>query len=416
MTHAGGCPFHQENVKSISEEFQPFDINNPFPFYRKARAYEPVFFSRELGYYVVTRYEDVKAVFKDWKTFSSENAQAPIRPICKAAKDLMDAGGLVGLSGLSGRIPPDHTRIRRIVSMAFGLKRFKALEPRIRQLAVGTINSFAADGKAELVRQLAYDLPALVIFMLLGVPEEDVPKVKDWAVSRLMLTWGNLSDEEQLHHARNMVHYWNYCQNLVKSRKEKMEDDLPGDLVKLQSEGQDISDREMASICYSMLFAGHETTTSLIANGIRELLLHRESWEHVTAHPEAIPGATEEILRYSGSIVAWRRKAMVDAHIGGVKIPKGSNILLVMGSANRDENVFGDGEEFNILRENAGEHLSFGNGIHFCLGSPLAKLEFKIVLEELTRILPQLRLTPGQEFKFACNTSFRAPASLYVEW
>ncbi|MCP1384736.1 cytochrome P450 [Runella salmonicolor] len=405
------CPYHK-----ISEEFKPFDLTNPFPFYKKSRDEQPVFYSQELGYYVVTRYEDIKAVFSNWKTYTSENAQSPFKPIAPKAKKLMEDQGMIGLSGLSGRIPPDHTRIRRIVSMAFNLSRFKKLEPGIRALAIEMIEKFENEGHAEIVKQLAYDLPALVIFMLLGVPNEDVQQVKSWAESRLLITWGDLTEEEQLVHAQNMVRYWEYCQNLVALRKENPTDDLPGDLVRLQAEGHEISDREIAAICYSQLFAGHETTTSLMGNGIRELLLHPESWKAICENPSLIPNAIEEILRFSPSIVSWRRKALEDSEIGGVTIPAGSNLLLVMGSANRDEANFENGETFDIQRPNAKEHLSFGYGIHFCLGSPLAKLEFKIVLEELTRKIPHLTIKENQVFQFALNTSFRAPVALEVEW
>lgn len=410
MQVPSGCPFMSK------EDFNPFDLSNPFPQYKKFRDEKPVFFSEELGYYVVTQYEDVKAIFSNWKTYTSQNAQSPFKPISPKAKALMEEQGLVGLSGLSGRIPPDHTRIRRIVSMAFSLKRIKKLEPRIRELAIKMITNFKDDGEAEIVKQLAYDLPALVIFMLLGVPDEDVDKVKGWAESRLLMTWGNLTDDEQLVHAQNLVNYWKYCENMVTMRKGNPTDDLPGELMNLQEEGHEITDREIAAICYSQLFAGHETTTSLIANGIRELLRHRESWEAICSHPELIPNAVEEVLRYSPSIVSWRRRTLEDSVIGDVKIPANSNLLIVMGSANRDESNFENGEEFDITRENSKEHLSFGFGIHFCLGSPLAKLEFKTVLEELTRLVPNMKLKENQEFKFAENTSFRAPVALQVEW
>ncbi|TAE27151.1 MAG: cytochrome P450 [Cytophagales bacterium] len=405
------CPYHQGQ-----ETFKPFDLTNPFPFYKQARHEQPVFFSEELGYYVVTRYEDIKAVFSNWRTYTSENAQSPFRPIAPKAKALMEAQGMIGLSGLSGRVPPDHTRIRRIVSMAFNLSRIKKLESRIRALAIETIGRFEGDGQAELIRQLAYDLPALVIFMLLGVPAEDVQQVKSWAESRLLMTWGDLSEDEQLVHAQNMVNYWNYCQNLVSLRHQTPTDDLPGDLVRLQAEGHEITDREIAAVCYSQLFAGHETTTSLIGNGIRELLLHRQSWEAICANPALIPNAVEEILRYSPSIVSWRRKSLEASEIGGMSIPAGANLLLVMGSGNRDDAQFDEGDTFNIERPNAKEHLSMGFGIHFCLGAPLAKLESKVVLEELTRTIPNLHIKPDQLFQFAPNTSFRAPVALNVQW
>ncbi|MCB0503225.1 MAG: cytochrome P450, partial [Bacteroidetes bacterium] len=186
--------------------------------------------------------------------------------------------------------------------------------------------------------------------------------------------------------------------------------------VRYQLEGNEITDHEIATICYSVLFAGHETTTTLIGNSVRELLLHRESWERICQDPKLISKAVEEVLRYSPSIVAWRRKSTEDAVIGGIKIPKNSNLLLVMGSGNRDETVFEEGESFQIDRNSARNHLSFGYGIHFCIGSALAKLEAKIVLEELTAAIPQLQLKKGQDFEFAPNTSFRAPVAVEVEW
>ena len=169
-------------------------------------------------------------------------------------------------------------------------------------------------------------------------------------------------------------------------------------------------------MCYNQLFAGHETTTSLMANGIRELLKDRENWEKLVANPALIPGAIEEILRFNPSVITWRRRAVVETTVDGFTFPQGANILLLMGSGNRDEEVFPDGETLHIDRANAKEHLSFGSGIHYCLGAPLAKLEFKVVLEELTQRIPHLRLTPGQTFEFAYNTSFRAPVDLDVEW
>lgn len=411
MNNSSGCPYHK-----TSDSFKPFDLTDPFPFYKQAREEEPVFFSEELGYYVVTRFQDIKDIFGNWKTFTSENAQSPFRPIAPKAKALLDEGGLVGLSGLSGRIPPDHTRIRRIVSMAFNIGRFRKLEPKIRDLAVNMIEAFADKGQTNIITDLTHDLPAYVIFMLLGVPNDEVQQVKSWAESRLMLTWGDLNEEEQLVHAQNLVKYWDYCKALVEKRKVDPTDDLPGDLVRYQAEGYEITDHEIAAMCYSALFAGHETTTTLLGNGIRELLIHRKSWEAICEKPEMIPNAVEEILRYSPSIVTWRRKSTEEAKIGEVTIPSGADILLVMGSGNRDENQFENGETFDIERQNASQHLSMGSGIHFCLGAPLAKLEAKVVLEELSKRLPALKLSPNQTYLFAQNSAFRAPIALQVEW
>ncbi len=396
--------------------FDPFDLSNPHATWAHLRDEQPVFFDSTTGYFIVTRHADIKGVFDDWKTFSSENAQAPMRPMCEEGRRIMREGGFTAYSGLSARIPPEHTRIRKIVQGAFGPRRFKAIEPKIEAIIDRTLNRIAMKRKADFFREVAYEVPAFVLFTLIGVPDEDVPKVKDWAVSRALLTWGNLSDAEQIPHAHKMVEYWAYCRALVEARKAEPGDDLPSDLLKLQSEGAEISDEEIAGIMYSVLFAGHETTTTLMANAVIALMQNRTAWEALKADPSAIPGAIEEILRYSPSIVAWRRRALADAEIGGVKVPVGSDILLIMGSGNRDESVYPHGESFDIFRDNARTHLSFGYGIHFCLGFQLAKLELTIMLRELTRRFPDMRLNEGQRIEFLRNTSFRVPSRVEIEW
>lgn len=408
---AARCPFHD-----ASTDFDPFEMRDPFPFYQWARAEAPVFFSDELKYFVVARHADVKAVFDDWRTFSSENAQAPLRPMCEEGKRVMREGGFTAYSGLSARVPPDHTRIRKLVQGCFGPRRFKAIEPKIKEIVNQMIDGFAARGSADFFREFAYDVPALVLFNLMGIPNMDVPKVKSWAVSRALLTWGDLTDEQQVAHARNMVEYWNYCRELVRRRHEDPTDDLTGDLVRLQQDGAEISDEEIAGVVYSALFAGHETTTTLMANGMRELLLRRENWQALVANPALIPNAIEEVLRFSPSIVAWRRRALKDATIGGVPVPKDSNILLLIGSANRDESVFAEPDRFNVQRTDARSHLAFGYGIHACVGQQLGRIEFAIALGELTRRLPSLRLAADQSFDFIHNISFRVPTSLRIEW
>jgi cytochrome P450 len=403
-------------ARAAAREFDPFDLNAPHAVWSDLRTERPVFYHEPTGYFVVSRYADIKAVFDDWQTFSSENAQAPMRPMCAEGRRIMQEGGFTAYSGLSARVPPDHTRIRKIVQGAFGPRRFKSIEPKIEEIVRRQLDGIAPKGRADFFREVAYEVPAFVLFTLMGIPVEDVPKVKDWAVSRALLTWGDLSDEQQIPHAHKMVEYWAYCRALVEARRKAPGDDLPSDLVKLQAEGADISDEEIAGVMYSVLFAGHETTTTLMANAIITLLTHRDAWKAICADPSLIPTATEEILRFAPSIVAWRRKAKADSTIGGVKIPRGSDILLIMGSGNRDEAAFANGETFDIARDNARNHLSFGYGIHFCLGSQLAKLEFGIMLRQLTARFPDLRLTEGQNITYLHNISFRVPARVDVEW
>jgi hypothetical protein len=172
----------------------------------------------------------------------------------------------------------------------------------------------------------------------------------------------------------------------------------------------------VTQIVYSLLFAGHETTTGLISNALRQLLTHRHAWEEICRDASLIPNAVEEVLRFDSSVIAWRRQATQAVEIGGVPVPAGANLLLLLGSANRDPAVFEDPERFDIHRRNAREHLSFGQGVHYCLGAPLGRLEARVVLEELSARLPGLRLVPGQAPRFRPNTTFRGPLALLAEW
>ena len=338
-----------------------------------------------------------------------------MRPMCDVGKQIMKDGGFTVYSGLSARVPPEHTRIRKIAQSAFGPRRFKAIQPKIEIIVDRYLAKIAAMGECDFFREVAYDVPALVLFALMGIPDEDVPKVKDWATSRAVLTWGNLTDEEQLPLAQKMVEYWAYCRGLVAARKETPGDDFPTDMVQAQAAGADITDDEIAGVMYSVLFAGHETTTTLMANAVITLMSNRDAWDAICADPSLIPAATEEILRFEPSIVSWRRRAKVDAEIGGVSIPEGSNILMIMGSGNRDTAVFEDPETFDIHRKNARNHLSFGYGIHFCIGFQLAKMEFGIMLRELTTRFPKMKMKPRQDIEYLTNISFRVPNQVLVD-
>lgn len=397
--------------------FEPFKLTNPFPAYKELREEAPVMFDDRINMFVVSRYEDVKGVFEDWETFSSKDAQAPIRPLGPQAKKVLEEGNFTTYSGLSARIPPEHTRIRAVATKAFTPRRYKVLEPYIRENADKLIDAMIAKGNTgDILPDLAYDLPTITIFTLIGVPHDMIDQVKTWATSRATLTWGDLSDEEQVPHAHNMVAYWQYCLKLVADAKVTPGDNLVTDLVNLQTAGDEISDHEIASFLYSLLFAGHETTTTLISNAVLKLLQNREAWEAIKANPEKIPGAIEEILRTAGSISAWRRTAMRDAEVGGVAIPEGSQLLLLMASANRDGGMFENPDVFDIERQNARQHLSFGFGIHYCIGNILGKLQTRVALEELMTKLPDIQLIGDGNVEFGDNLSFRVPMTVPVTW
>ncbi|MEV7647062.1 cytochrome P450 [Arthrobacter sp. NPDC089319] len=418
-TETAACPFgHGAQAPAGHHGYEPFQMKDPFPAYAELRNEQPIMFDERVGYYVVSRYDDIKAVFDDWETFSSENAQAPVRKRGPQATKIMEEGGFTAYSGLSARRPPEHTRIRAVAQKAFTPRRYKALEPFIRQNVVDQLETMLArpERRGELVKDLAYTVPTVTILTLIGADVSQVDTFKRWSDSRAAMTWGDLSDEEQIPHAHNLVEYWQECLRLVRVAHEEGGDNLTADLVKAQQDGAEISDHEIASILYSLLFAGHETTTTLIANSLRVLLARPEQWQQLVEEPKKIPAAIDEVLRFAGSIVGWRRKALKDTEVGGVKIPEGGELLLLMGSANRDAARFEDGEEFDISRGNAREHLSFGFGIHYCLGNMLAKLQAKIALEEVARLAPNLKLESPEGIEFRENISFRVPETVPVSW
>jgi cytochrome P450 len=405
---------------SLAGRFDPFHdpyLADPYPFFAQVRAATPVFYSSGIDYWVVTRYHDVRHILQTPRRFSAANTLAPLQPICPAAGRFLAEGGFRPVPTLTNSDPPGHSRLRRLTNVAFTPRRVAAMGPFVRELTGRFLKERLSSGRADLVRDLAWDLPALVIFRVLGIPDEDVPRVKAGAESRLLLMWGRPTEDEQVRLAQGMAAFWRYAETLVARRAEQPRDDFTSDLLRARDgDLPALSHQEVTQIVYELLFAGHETTTGLIGNALRRLLTERPAWEEICGEPSLIPNAVEEVLRFDSSVIAWRRQTTEAVEIGGVPVPADANLLLLLGSANRDPAVFKDPDRFDIHRPNAREHLSFGQGAHFCLGAPLARLEARVVLEELSARLPRLRLVPGQRLRFQPNTTFRGPLALLAEW
>lgn len=411
---APGCPAH-----GLSAEFDPLDLVDPFSLLAVARREAPIFFSPAIDYWIVTRYDDIKQIFRDHEVFTAQNTITPITPFTAAMIDKLDQGGYHPQPVLSNNVPPSHTRIRTIVNRLFTPRRMKRLEPDIRRLVnehIDRINArIAVDGRVNLVAELTYDLPAEVLFILLGVPAEDVPQVKAWAGNRLKLYYGRTTSDEQLEMAARLIAFWHYTNALVRRKLDDPQDDLTSDLIRARN-GDDaiLSLNEVASTMITLLVAGHETTTAMLTNGLRHLLTNRDQWVKLCVDPAHIPKAVEEILRFDPSVCAWRRKVTKDVEIDGVAIPAGADMLLMLNSANRDEDHFPNPDIFDVTRANARDHIAFGYGIHFCVGAPLARLEGVIALEELTRRLPDMCLVEDQAYAYVPNISFRGPLQLWA--
>jgi hypothetical protein len=410
---------HAEH-SGLDERFDPFSeshLSDPYAFFAEARAATPVFYSARLKYWVVTRYHDIRQIFENPRLFSASNALSPLKPACPATEQILADGDFSPVPTLTNVDPPVHTRVRRLANVAFKPRRVAAMEPFIRDLVVKFGEERLARGSADLIRDFAWELPALVIFRILGVPDEDVPRIKAGAESRILFMFGHPSDEEQCRLARGMAAFWRYAEELVEARAKEPREDFTSDLL-LARDGElpALTHPEVATIVYGLLLAGHETTTNLLGNAFRRLLSDRSAWEDLCRDSSLIPNAIEEVLRLDSSVIAWRRRTRRATEIGGVPVPAEADLLLLLGAANRDPAVFEDPDRFDIRRAKARDHISFGHGAHFCLGAPLARLEARVVLEEFTSRFPTLHLTAGQTLRFSQNISFRGPLSLLAQW
>lgn len=379
------------SLGALFDPLNPEQIEDPYPIYARARREEPVFFSQKLNAWVVTRYSDLTAVLRDNVHFSSVGSLESQPDLAPEALAILRTGYVEFLS-LVQSDPPDHTRIRTVFNKAFAAPRIAALESYIRQVANELIDSFIAEGEADLVDRFAFPLPVAVIFRMLGVPRSDLAQVKGWSNDRQILLAGTASTEQLVASARGFIALQRYFQEHLERRAQKPQDDLLSLLVPIEIGGRaPLSMQEAVSNAIDLLAAGHETTTDLIGNGLSLLMAHPAQMEELRVDPSLISPALEEILRTDAPVRGLFRRVTSSTLLGGVKVPAGARLFLLYGSGNRDEAQFPKGDSFDIHRVHAAQHLSFGKGLHFCVGSTLAKLEGRVAFELLLKRLPNLR-------------------------
>ncbi|MEM7334101.1 MAG: cytochrome P450 [Chloroflexota bacterium] len=418
--HARRAEISKCPMSGMAAEFKPSSANylqNPYKFFEKARPTEPVFYSPEEDCWLVMGYKNIIEVFKDPITFSVANARHPVQPLCPAAAAERDRLNISIEPSLVDEGPETHRKHRRIFGDAFTIRRVNRIEDQVRAIVTRYIDAFIEEGKADLVSQLLYEVPALAIFIFIGAKDEDAVFVKKLGGDRALVNFGWPTEKAQVKMMQNMAEHWEFTKKLVSDALDNPGDNYLGDMVRLhQEDPSSFTINYLTNVMFVMQFAGHETTTQASANGIKAMLEDRAVWEKLCANPELIPNAVEEILRIDTSIFGWRRITTKDTRIGDKEIPAGSKILMMLGSGNHDEAMFPNPTKFDPERPNAKKHLGLGYGSHFCMGAPLARLEMRIILEELTRRLPHMHLVKGQPYEYLPTLLFRGVQHLQVEW
>ncbi len=401
--------------------FDPFAtdyVANPYPQLAELQRSEPVFYAPSIESWVVTRFATVRSVLADTKRFSAKIASDPLTPLCPHAREMIaqsefDVPGL-----LVNNDPPQHTGCRKFFGEPLKPHRLSQLRPFIASTVDSYIDRMIEAGPpADLAKELTWDVPALVLFRLLGVPDEDVAKVKDYADSRVILLWGRPTEADQIRLTEGAISFFKYTKALVHSRLEFPRDDYPSQLIRARDGDDSIATiRDIVAVTFNLLFAGHETTSSAAANILHRLLSNPSLWQSVVDGTADVQRLIDEGLRYDPPVQAWRRRAIEDVVLDGVAIPAGSHLLLHFAAANRDPAKFGEPATFDPARRDAAQHVSFGAGAHFCLGAALAKLEISTMLERLAVRMPGLRALPHQNPEYLPNTSFRGLRNLAVTW
>lgn len=376
---------------------RPEVIANPFPVFAELRRRDPVHWSDVLGGWVLTRYRDVRQVLNDAR-FSADRItpfRDHLQPDARA-----QVAALLKTLGLWAVFndPPAHTRRRALLNKAFTSRAVMALRPLIERIVAHLISRVAPRGEMDLIADFAYPLPASVIAGMIGVPLEDLDRFKTWSDEIAAFVGSALATPDKRERgergAREMSAYF---RGIIADHRRRPKDDILSGLLAAEEAGIGLSEDELVASCILLLFAGHETTTNLIGNGMLALLRHPEAVAALRRDPGLAAGAVEEMLRYDGPTQAMTRIAREDVRLGEASplIRTGERVFALLNAANRDPDVFANPERFDVARGDS-RHLSFGFGIHFCLGAPLARLEGQIAVRALVERLPDLALGVDQ--------------------
>ena len=360
--------------------FNPFAYEmheNPYPTYERLREEQPCYRNEEMGFWVLSRFEDVLEGYRDWENFTSTKGVA------------LEEVGSGSAPSMIGMDPPLQTKLRKLIVRAFNPKRVGMLEPRIRALTTNFLDQIVHEGECDLIERFAALLPSDVISTLLGAPPEDHSSLRIWTATMMHREDGESAIPAAAGEASgNLLRYF---ADLIKAKRKQPAEDLISGLIEADLEGRRLDDREILGFCFLLISGGNETTEKLIANTIHQLSRHPEQRALLIADPSKIPDAIEESLRFRSPTQYMVRAASRHVERHGRTIPEGDRLVLLIGAANHDPRRFDDPGRFNIERQMT-QHLAFGFGVHFCLGARLARLEARVAMEEIHKRLPDYQV------------------------
>ena len=382
--------------------FDPTDpgfIADPYPVYRRLREQHPVLWNDETGQWLISRHRDVDRLLRDrrlGRTYLHRASHAEMGRLEPPAwhapfHELNDAGML-------DREPPDHSRLRRLVLKAFTPRTVEAMRGRIQAIVDGLIDDFGGAGEVELIGDYIEPLPVTVIAELLGVPEADRHLLRPWSADICLMYELNPPEASARKAVQASLEFSAYLRDLFAERRARPGSDLISGLAAVVDDGDQLTEEELIGTCVLLLNAGHEASVNGAGNGWWTLFRHPDRLAALRADPALLPSAIEELLRFDTPLSMFERWVLEPIEVDGVAIPRGGEVALLFGSANRDPAVFPNADELDLSRD-PNPYLSFGAGIHYCLGAPLAKLELGIAFETLMRRVPRLELIEPPRWK-----------------
>jgi cytochrome P450 len=392
----------------------PEFVANPYPTYARLRRDLPVCWDETIGYWIISRHENVHLLLRDRRWSSDQLGELMGR---LSPPEQADATPLREV--LTNRLvftdDPAHHRLRGLMQLAFTPRRVERMRPTIRAIADELIDDIRATGRADLTADFADPLPARVTADLLGLPPGDRTRLKGWTDDiYAFLAFSPVPIGERARRGTaSAVQLRAYLADLFADRRRQPGDDLLSGMLAVEEQGDRLSQTELFSNVVGLINASHETTTNLIGNTVLALLRHPDQWRQVTANPGLVPAAVEEGLRYDSPIQMVPRRAAEDVTVGGVTVPRGDRAVVVLGSANRDPAAFADPDRFDAARA-GGRHVAFGGGPHYCLGAALGRLEAEVAIAAICERLPNLRLATDQ-VNWRPLPVFRGPRALPVE-